>query len=378
MAPWSRFLASVLVSLFVVSCWVTLQQPHAVKYVEARFAIQQTFEEIQPIGSNIRVRVPRRSVNETEERERRAYQQWLIDDMATLRPNHTENEYEGRMISPAFFTYWQELQANNVDLGERIYLGFHIWDCIYKCEEKPVNHKSRMERYLHTLDPRWKYFLVLGMDKGLAMWGMHTYPQELDILVFQAGGTTRGARNIQIPLLGNTVVQPKGLNKTVTVGAAISIGTHATRARVKELWDSWGEIDGYQWKEGLHGSGFLEFVEQSNFTLTPRGHGTSSFRMFTALQLHSIPIYIWTYDRNLPYEEIIDWEDIAIVLHLKQIGELQDKIKNFDVGKAQRILSSLDRYWTFEGVFEYIVRRLQTEVLMPIPRAAYMDVLGYE
>lgn len=43
-------------------------------------------------------------------------------------------------------------------------------------------------------------------------------------------------------------------------------------------------------------------IERSNFTLAPRGHGSSSFRMYEALQLGSIPIYIWQYDPLIPFQ----------------------------------------------------------------------------
>lgn len=42
-------------------------------------------------------------------------------------------------------------------------------------------------------------------------------------------------------------------------------------------------------------------IERSNFTLTPRGHGSASWRMYEALQLGSIPIYQWDYDPLVPY-----------------------------------------------------------------------------
>ena len=37
----------------------------------------------------------------------------------------------------------------------------------------------------------------------------------------------------------------------------------------------------------------FHIIERSNFTLTPRGHGSASWRMYETLQLGSIPIFIW-------------------------------------------------------------------------------------
>jgi hypothetical protein len=45
-------------------------------------------------------------------------------------------------------------------------------------------------------------------------------------------------------------------------------------------------------KQAKHEDTF-HIIERSNFTLTPRGHGSASWRMYESLQLGSIPIFIW-------------------------------------------------------------------------------------
>ena len=54
---------------------------------------------------------------------------------------------------------------------------------------------------------------------------------DLDILVFHAGGVTRGARNIALPLLRRTP-KPSGLAKDVAVSAAMWLGSHGMRSTV--------------------------------------------------------------------------------------------------------------------------------------------------
>lgn len=76
-----------------------------------------------------------------------------------------------------------------------------------------------------------------------------------------------------------------------------------------------------------------------------RGHGTSSFRMYEALQLLTVPVYIWVDDRTLPYEEIIDWKDIAVVLNGGELKHLRNRIDSFDVGHAQKLIQ-LYRYYS--------------------------------
>ena len=56
---------------------------------------------------------------------------------------------------------------------------------------------------------------------------------------------------------------------------------------------SWSAaFQGYLFTEAAHNRSF-ELVERSVFTLAPRGSGSGSFRMYEALQLGSIPIFIW-------------------------------------------------------------------------------------
>lgn len=53
-----------------------------------------------------------------------------------------------------------------------------------------------------------------------------------------------------------------------------------------------GACQGYLFTEAAPSRSF-ELVERSTFTLAPRGSGSGSFRMYEALQLGSIPIFIW-------------------------------------------------------------------------------------
>ena len=60
--------------------------------------------------------------------------------------------------------------------------------------------------------------------------------------------------------------------------------------------------------------------------------------MYQALQLLTVPVYIWVDDKTLPYEEIIDWNEIAIVMNGVELKHLRNRIDNFDVGQAQKLI----------------------------------------
>lgn len=65
--------------------------------------------------------------------------------------------------------------------------------------------------------------------------------------------------------------------------------------------------------------------------------------MYEALQLLTVPVYVWVDDKTLPYEEIINWNEIAVVLDGGELKHLRNRIDNFDVGHAQKLIK-LYRY----------------------------------
>lgn len=60
--------------------------------------------------------------------------------------------------------------------------------------------------------------------------------------------------------------------------------------------------------------------------------------MYQALQVLTVPVYIWDEDRTLPYEELVNWNEIAIVLSSSKIHSLRGQIQDFDMTRAQRLL----------------------------------------
>lgn len=60
--------------------------------------------------------------------------------------------------------------------------------------------------------------------------------------------------------------------------------------------------------------------------------------MYEALQLLAVPVYIWVDDKTLPYEELINWNEIAIVLNGGELRHLREHINDFDVGRAQKLI----------------------------------------
>ena len=63
---------------------------------------------------------------------------------------------------------------------------------------------------------------------------------------------------------------------------------------------------------------FMNVTISSRFALAPRGYGRSSFRFYEIFELGTIPIYIWNDKNWLPFQDVIDYNKLCIVLHISK------------------------------------------------------------
>lgn len=115
-----------------------------------------------------------------------------------------------------------------------------------------------------------------------------------------------------------------------------------------------------KWSSNINKSNqelFLDITSKSKFTLAPRGYGVTSFRLYEALNLGSIPVYIsdkfW-----LPFKDKVDWEKLAILCPINQIPSLYSKLKSISDEQIQNMLSyykSVSYLFTYKGISDYII-----------------------
>jgi len=107
---------------------------------------------------------------------------------------------------------------------------------------------------------------------------------------------------------------------------------------------------------------FIEIASRSKFTLCPRGYGITSFRLYEAMQLGSVPVYV--YDQpHLPYSDIIDWNKICVLIHATEIDKMDFILKSISDEKYKEMLNyaslMYDNFFTLEKTFEYIFNFLE-------------------
>ena len=66
---------------------------------------------------------------------------------------------------------------------------------------------------------------------------------------------------------------------------------------------------------------YRDLISESYFSLCPRGYGPTSFRLYESISLGSVPIYI-SDDFFLPFKELIDWENLAVLIKPKEIKKI--------------------------------------------------------
>jgi glycosyltransferase involved in cell wall biosynthesis len=108
---------------------------------------------------------------------------------------------------------------------------------------------------------------------------------------------------------------------------------------------------------------FRYLMNNSIFTLCPRGYGPTSFRLYESIQMKSIPIYIsdkfW-----LPYENEIKWSKFALCVNENQINNIPQIVDNIIkekkyeemIKEGQRIY---EKYFTWESIIKNIVKNIE-------------------
>lgn len=218
-----------------------------------------------------------------------------------------------------------------------------------------------LQQELDKLDPEREYFCVSQHDDALK----NIAPPKT--VHFNAGGNKSG---IPIPLVCSKVpnfILPKFENKTIFCSFVGSM-THPIREKMfYSLYDKAGfAIHAKDWSPEIDDDTCVFFLQktcESIFSLCPRGYGASSFRFYEALQLGSVPVFI--YDKPwFPYEDYIDWDLFSIRVHESNI----DKIPDILVEKAPFAAKMIDRgreayarFFSLDVLYDQIIRILRNE-----------------
>ena len=206
-----------------------------------------------------------------------------------------------------------------------------------------------------VVEDKPKFFTVVQYDDG-------NLAPVRGCRVFGAGGIG----DDPIPLVTDRH-QVKALKKIYLASFLGSIGTHPIR---KQMADALSGKDMFMVenvetkRENM--PRFTDVTEQSCFTLCPRGYGKTSFRLYEAMQLGSVPVYI-SDDHWLPFQKYVDWEEFCVIIKEKDIERIPEILMDrFNTGRYKSMAIAAkgvyDQHFCYEATLKNIMKLLLEEV----------------
>jgi hypothetical protein len=194
-----------------------------------------------------------------------------------------------------------------------------------------------------------RLFTVAQYDNGTLC---ESYCEDRNVTVFGAGGSG----DVPIPLLCEphpvaAKEEPKFLASFVG-----SNNTHPVRKEMIEEFTGRSDvfIGRASGSEGV--SLFRNVMQDTLFALCPRGYGKTSFRLYEAIQIGCIPVYIYDIPW-MPFEDLIKWSSFAVLCHRQDIPGLYSRLKNItpEQIKAMRLNLQLARLaFTLQNTCQYV------------------------
>ena len=284
-------------------------------------------------------------INETIQRE-------ILNKTSRWRhlTNICYNGYCGPWIEEYYFEYFLKTNPKT----ERLYLPISWTNCHIYCTEQD---KEALRKYVLNLDPNYKYFSVLQIDKGFGHPSLQVnIPDSIDMLLFSAGGYTSSKKitNVPIPLLKAPLQKKPNTEKLHIASFVGSLASHPLRYELDEKFRNLFYFGSTQDWESVMDSSF--------YSLCPRGYGATSFRLYEALQLESVPIYVWEEELLLPFSEVIDWSKISIIVHRSEINSILLNVLERNYSSFITEIKRVKHYFSYSFTADYINQIIQDKI----------------
>ena len=287
------------------------------------------------------------------------FKKFLIEvEQPSYPPYHS-----GKYLEQTFLDYY----LNNVERFEKLKHIFIpvFWTDLYLSQ--PFLRSSLQEE-LNSLDKNLFYFTVSQHDDA----PLESLPP--NTINFSAGGNS--PNSVPIPLIASKIPNVHQSERNIFcsfVGSVTNPGSYfqdiAHNVRMdmlKVLVDNKDYVlKPKHWSSQINESRkdlFLDLTSQSIFTLCPRGYGATSFRLYEALQLGSIPVYIYYGKPHLPFENEIDWNKLCVLIDYSLIQNIDSILKQISLDQIKEMQNYAkfiyDKYFTLEKLGENIFKIL--------------------
>lgn len=236
---------------------------------------------------------------------------------------------------------------------ERAFIGVS-WTTLY-CDNKAEGLQEFLDRL-----PEGKYFTICQHDDG---------PRERlpkDTLVFSASQASPMPDFIQIPVAAFRIGERDNTPRDI-FASFVGSYTHQIRNEMASYLD----LPDYdialfsQWSPSVSENKLrihIDSLRRSEFALCPRGYGNTSFRMYEAMQLGAVPVYI-SDDFCLPWSDEIDWNDLVVLIKREDISKVDKVLTNFSydrlLGMREYATEIYEDYFSLSGTYNNIMKRLR-------------------
>lgn len=247
------------------------------------------------------------------------------------------------------------------DQFKQKYIGV-FWSNIFSNSELAGEAYPDIQPILdQDLDPGGRYFTICQFDDG----PLESLPQHTTI--FSSGCNRMHGDVVPIPLVCSPIPKDSIPNTKKTQFASfIGSLTHPIR---DELITTFAGNTNYRFSCGLWTSCvsgeslrlFLDLTASSRFTLCPRGYGRATFRLYEAMQLGSIPVYISDH-HVLPWEDELDWEEFCVIVDAGKVSNIDRILRRITDERYEqmrrRAREIYQAYFSLEGVAANILKRI--------------------
>jgi hypothetical protein len=105
---------------------------------------------------------------------------------------------------------------------------------------------------------------------------------------------------------------------------------------------------------------FRDILYNSVFALSPRGFGPASFRMYEAIQMQCVPIYI-SDEFWLPFTDYIEWDKMCLLIQGDEIETIPERVDALlESGEYQNMINygqeMYEKHLTWDGCLNTIAK----------------------
>lgn len=108
---------------------------------------------------------------------------------------------------------------------------------------------------------------------------------------------------------------------------------------------------------------FLAVMHRSKYALAPRGYGKTSFRLYEAMQLGAVPVYIYD-DPWLPYADVLNWKEFCVLCHFSELSDLPNRLMNLPESWRENACKQLAQlvpdYFSLGGITKQLKRIIES------------------